>query len=485
MDGAPEDTICAVATPAGAGGIGIVRISGPGALVVAEKIVRLRSDQLLGIVPSHTLHLADILGPGTSSERTESVRNQTRLSDQIIDEGLVVYMKGPRSFTAEDVVEIHCHGSGVVLGRVCEACLSAGARLAQPGEFTKRAFLNGRLDLSQAEAVLDTIKAKSEVGLKIAQRHLRGELGQQVDRLRTRLLGMLAHVEAGIDFVEEDISFIGREELIGSLQETLDKIHEMLATAETGRVLREGARVVIVGRPNVGKSSLLNSLLREDRAIVTEIPGTTRDVIEESVIWDGLAVTLVDTAGLRETTDVVEQEGIKRTRSAQENGDIVLHVLDAAELNRNGLQNGLGEFVAPSSGGQGMVLINKSDLVDTTSLKHLIGCVEERMRCKVIPISVRTGSGLEELKKSIRSILSQASLESDEGVVVTNVRHRMALERAGVSIREALDSTRKGIEPEFVAVDLRGASDSLGEITGAITSDDILNRIFSDFCIGK
>jgi tRNA modification GTPase len=259
----------------------------------------------------------------------------------------------------------------------------------------------------------------------------------------------------------------------------------MLATAETGRVLREGARVVIVGRPNVGKSSLLNSLLREDRAIVTEIPGTTRDVIEESVIWDGLAVTLVDTAGLRETTDVVEQEGIKRTRSAQENGDIVLHVLDAAELNRNGLQNGLGEFVAPSSGGQGMVLINKSDLVDTTSLKHLIGCVEERMRCKVIPISVRTGSGLEELKKSIRSILSQASLESDEGVVVTNVRHRMALERAGVSIREALDSTRKGIEPEFVAVDLRGASDSLGEITGAITSDDILNRIFSDFCIGK
>lgn len=485
MDGAPEDTICAVATPAGTGGIGIVRISGPGALVVAEKIVRLRSDQVLGIAPSHTLHLADILGPGTSSERAESVRNQTRRSDQIIDEGLVVYMKGPRSFTAEDVVEIHCHGSGVVLGRVCEACISAGARLAQPGEFTKRAFLNGRLDLSQAEAVLDTIKAKSEVGLKIAQRHLRGELGQQVDRLRTRLLGMLAHVEAGIDFIEEDISFIGREELIGSLQETLDKIHEMLATAETGRVLREGARVVIVGRPNVGKSSLLNSLLREDRAIVTEIPGTTRDVIEESVIWDGLAVTLVDTAGLRETTDVVEQEGMKRTRSAQENGDIVLHVLDAAELNRNGLQNGLGEFVAPSSGGQGMVLINKSDLVDTTSLKHLIGCVEERMRCKVIPISVRTGSGLEELKKSIRSILSQASLESDEGVVVTNVRHRMALERAGVSIREALDSTRKGIEPEFVAVDLRGASDSLGEITGAITSDDILNRIFSDFCIGK
>lgn len=481
MDGFPEDTICAVATPVGEGGIGIVRISGPGALVVAEKIIRLRSNQALGIVPSHTLHLADILKPGISSGRTEPVLIEMQARDEIIDEGLVVYMKGPRSFTAEDVVEIHCHGNGVVLGRVCEACISAGARLAQPGEFTKRAFLNGRLDLSQAEAVLDTIKAKSEVGLKIAQRHLRGELGHQVNRLRARLLGMLAHVEAGIDFVEEDISFVGREDLITSLQETLAEIQKMLATAETGRVLREGARVVIVGRPNAGKSSLLNSLLREDRAIVTEIPGTTRDVIEASVVWDGLMLTVVDTAGLRETTDIVEQEGIKRTRSAQENGDVILHVLDAAELN----EHGMGEFVPPSVGQQDMVLINKSDLLDAVSLKRLAGWVEERMRCKVIPISVRTGSGLEELKRSIRSHLSQASLESDEGVVVTNVRHRVALERAGASVREALDSTRKGVAPEFVVVDLRGASDSLGEITGAITSDDVLDRIFSEFCIGK
>lgn len=481
MDGAPEDTICAIATPVGEGGIGIVRISGPEALVVAEKIVRLRSSQSLGIVPSHTLHLADILGPEISSGSIESVRSETRLSDRVIDEGLVVFMKGPRSFTAEDVVEIHCHGNAVALGRLCEACISAGARLAQPGEFTKRAFLNGRLDLSQAEAVLDTIKAKSDVALKIAQRHLRGELGQQVDRLRTRLLGILAHVEAGIDFVEEDISFIGREELITSLQETLDEIHEMLTTAERGRVLREGARVVIVGRPNVGKSSLLNSLLRENRAIVTDIPGTTRDVIEESVILDGLMITLVDTAGLRETTDVVEQEGIRRTRSAQEAGDIVLHVLDAAELS----QDGLDELVPPASGRKDMVLINKSDLVDAAALKRIAGWLEERTSCEALPISVRTGSGLDELRKSIRSNLSQAFLESNEGVVVTNVRHRRALERAGVSVREALDSTRRGIEPEFVAVDLREAGDALGEITGAITSDDILARIFSEFCIGK
>jgi tRNA modification GTPase len=337
MDEAPEDTICAIATPAGEGGIGVVRISGPDALVVAENVVRLRSNQPLGIVPSHTLYLADILAPEICWGSAESDEKHTRLSDRVIDEGLVVFMKGPRSFTAEDVVEIHCHGSGVVLGRVCEACISVGARLAQPGEFTKRAFLNGRLDLSQAEAVLDTIRAKSDAGLKIAQRHLRGQLGQEVDRLRTRLLGMLARIEAGIDFVEEDISFIGREELIASFQETLDDIQAMLATAERGRVLREGARVVIVGRPNVGKSSLLNSLLREDRAIVTAVPGTTRDVIAESVVWDGLMMTLVDTAGLRETTDAIEQEGIKRTRSAQEHADMVLHVLDAAELNENGL----------------------------------------------------------------------------------------------------------------------------------------------------
>lgn len=481
MEGAPEDTICAVATPSGEGGIGIVRLSGPRALAVVEKIVRLRSNQSICLVSSHTLHLADILDPEIPSGGDEPVRNHARQHDRIIDEGFVVFMKGPHSFTAEDVVEIHCHGSGVVLGRVAEACVTAGARLAQPGEFTKRAFLNGRLDLTQAEAVLDTIKAKSDVGLKIAQRHLRGELGRQVDQLRMRLLGLLAQVEAGIDFVEEDISFIGRADLTSSLQKALAEISAMLATAESGRVLREGARVVIVGRPNVGKSSLLNSLLQENRAIVTDIPGTTRDVIEESVVWDGLMITLVDTAGLRETTDVVEQEGMKRARSAQEHGDMVLYVLDAGELH----EKSLIEFAPLPGGHQALVLINKIDLIDASSLKQLSGWVEKRTNCRVLPMSVRTGAGLEELKKLIRSHLSRASLESDEGVVITNVRHRQALKHAGSSVREALDSARNGVELECIAVDLRGAADALGEITGVITSDDILDRIFSEFCIGK
>jgi tRNA modification GTPase len=481
MDGPPEDTICAVATPAGEGGIGIVRLSGPGALAVAEQIVRLRSRRSLRSAPSHTLHLADILAPDVPSAAGGSLRSHTRYRDRVIDEGLVVFMKGPRSFTAEDVVEMHCHGNGLVLGRVAEACISAGARLAQPGEFTKRAFLNGRLDLTQAEAVLDTIKAKSEQGLKVAQRHLRGDLGKQVDRLRARIVGILAQVEAGIDFVEEDISFIGRQALIAALEEALDEIRVLLRTAESGRVLREGARVVIVGRPNVGKSSLLNRLVGDERAIVTHMPGTTRDVIEESMVLDGLMITLVDTAGLRETTDMVEQEGIKRTRAAREHGDLVLYVLDAAEL----AEEDLDAYLAASGGRTDMVLINKSDLVNTASLQRLTGLVEGRTDCLVLQLSARTGSGLDEVKRAIRSQLSRVSLESDEGVVLTNVRHRLAVERAALSLREALDATRKAVEPEFVAMDLRGAADALGEITGVITSDEILDTIFSQFCIGK
>lgn len=462
----PEDTICAIATPTGEGGIGIVRISGPQALEVASHIVRLRSKQSLRTVASHKLHLADILFP---------------LTEEVVDEGLVVYMKGPRSFTAEDVVEIHCHGSGFILQRVCEACIAAGARLAQAGEFTKRAFLNGRLDLSQAEAVLDTIRAKSELGLKLAQRQLRGELAQQVRRLRTGLVGLLAQLEAGIDFSEEDIAFVGRDEMIVSLQETLDHVRRMLATAETGRVLRDGIRVVIVGEPNVGKSSLLNSLLRENRAIVTAIPGTTRDIIEESVVWHGMRVTLVDTAGLRDTTDFVELEGIRRSKEAQDQADIVLHVLDGSQLTRIDVVN----VHLPSLVDEHLFVVNKIDLVGSASIQPLSDALQSRTRCKVLPISARTGEGLDALKHVIRAQFGKPSFEPRDGIVVTHVRHRMALERAEASLQESLVSIERGIEPEFVAVDLRGAADALGEIVGAITSDEVLDHIFSEFCIGK
>jgi tRNA modification GTPase len=481
MDGAIEDTICAVATPAGEGGIGIVRLSGRHALSIAGQIVRLRSNRPLDGVASHTLHLADIFLPCRSFRIDDSSSNPLLSEGEIIDEGLVVYMRGPRSFTSEDSVEIHCHGGSVVLGLVCQACLVAGARLAQPGEFTKRAFLNGRLDLSQAEAVLDTIRSKSEAALKLAQRHLRGELGRHVEHLRARLVGLLAQIEAGIDFSDEDISFIGQAEMVASLEDTRRAIRVMLDTAEHGRRLREGARVVIAGRPNVGKSSLLNRLLGEDRAIVTEIPGTTRDVLEGSVVWNGMMMTLVDTAGLRESADVVEVEGMRRTRLALEQGDLVLHVVDAAEL-----EGYAAEKSVPLLGNQQCItVINKSDLVRSDRIMHLVNMVKGHTGGTVIAISVRTESGLEALRRSIQLHLVQRTLEPTESVVIMNVRHRDALERAEVSLAEALDSVRNGAAPEFVAMDLRGAADALGEVTGVITSDDILHRIFSEFCIGK
>lgn len=481
IDGSPEDTICAIATPMGEGGIGIVRISGQEATHIASKVVRLRSNQSLHSISSHTLHVVDIFDLHYGGQSAGSLSDDPFGDTCIIDEGLVVYMKQPRSFTAEDVVEIHCHGSGVALKRVCEACVRAGARLAQPGEFTKRAFLNGRLDLSQAEAVLDTIKAKSDLGLRMAQRQLRGALGQQVGGLRHSLMALLAHVEAGIDFSEEDISFVGREELITSLHNTREQIRRMLATAETGRVLREGARVVIAGKPNVGKSSLLNTLLQENRAIVTDIPGTTRDLIEESVDWRGLRITFVDTAGLRETSDVVEREGIKRSRSAQEESDMVLHVLDAGEL----AKSGGSDLALPIRTREDLVVLNKIDLVDSTSVVRLCEALSQRVHHTVVPLSVRTGEGVQELKQVIESRFLDPSLESNEGFIITNLRHRLALERAVGCLDEALMSVDGGIQPEFVAVDLRGASDALGEIVGVVTTDDILERIFSEFCIGK
>ena len=477
IDGSPDDTICAIATPMGEGGIGIVRISGLHAAHVAGKVVRLRSDQSLHTGSSHMLHVVDIFGPHCTASPSDEPFDNSHL----IDEGLAVYMKGPRSFTGEDVVEIHCHGSGIALKRVCEACVVAGARLAQPGEFTKRAFLNGRLDLSQAEAVLDTIKAKSDLGLKMAQRQLRGALGQQVTGLRNSLMAVLAHVEAGIDFSEEDISFVGREELIASLQDTRVQIQRMLSTAETGRVLREGGRVAIVGKPNVGKSSLLNALLQENRAIVTNIPGTTRDLIEESVEWQGLRLTFVDTAGLRDTSDLVEREGIRRSRVAQEESDLVLHVVDAAELAKTGDV----ELVSPGLARHDLTVVNKIDLIDSSAVARFCESLSQPVIRRVVPISARTGEGLGELKRMIETLFLGPSLEASDGLIITNLRHRLALERAMSGLDQALASVGDGAQPEFVAVDLRGASDALGEIVGDITSDDILNRIFSEFCIGK
>jgi len=475
MHGGLEDTICAIAIPIGEGGIGIVRLSGPQALVVASRVVRLRSGCSLASISSHTLHLADLVIPESDRQNDIKPGHDRPSKSSLLDEALVVYMKAPRSFTAEDVVEIQSHGGMLVLGIVCKVCIESGARMAEPGEFTKRAFLNGRLDLSQAEAVLDTIRATSSAGLNVAQRHLRGDLAREVEQARTSLLNLLAHVEAGIDFVDEDISFLQRDELVRIVKETCAVVQKLESTAQQGRILREGARVVILGRPNVGKSSLLNRLLREERAIVTAIPGTTRDMIEESIDLDGLTIRLVDTAGVRETDDLVEQEGIKRTRIAQDEADLLLVVVDGSVP----LTNDDLDLLLAVKDRKHVVVLNKADLADTiASDATLVGHSS-------YSISAKTGWGLEMVKSALRVQLVSGGFEATESVMVTNVRHRDALRRAGESLSQALESVQGRMAGELVSIDVRAAADALGEITGAITTDEILGRIFSEFCIGK
>jgi len=393
----------------------------------------------------------------------------------------VAVMRGPKSYTGEDVVELQCHGSQLILRAVCEALIRAGARLAEPGEFTKRAFLNGRLDLAQAEAVLDTIRAKTAGSLRIAQEQLRGVLSRDIDAVRERLVGLLAHVEAGIDFVEEDIAFIPTAELTAGLRQAQEAVSRLLAHGREGRILREGVTAAIIGRPNVGKSSLLNALLRTDRAIVTAIPGTTRDVLEETLNIRGIPVRLLDTAGMRETADPVEQEGVKRSRAAREEADLLLIVLDGStrltEEDRVLLKESRSN---PDQ--RRLIVVNKTDLplrIDPGALSP------DDPAGAAVRISARTGDGLDDLRDQIRSLLLRPDFEVRETALVTGLRHQTALQRTLDSLGAALASIDAKAAGELIAMDLRAAIDALGEITGAVSTDDILDRIFREFCIGK
>src|SRR5437867_2156160 len=415
MSGQLEDTICAIATPIGDGGIGIVRISGEKAIEVASGLVRLRSGRSLVSVKSHTLYQADILD-------TAAARDTGRA----VDEALVVVMRSPHSYTAEDVVEIHCHGGPLVLQTVCEAVMRRGARLAEPGEFTKRAFLNGRLDLTQAEAVLDTICAKTAGSLRIAQAQLRGTLSKEIDRMRDRLIRLLAHVEAAIDFTEEDITFIQPQELTAGLQQTLAEIARLVDSAQQGRILREGVTAAIIGRPNVGKSSLLNALLKSDRAIVTAVPGTTRDVLEEVLNIRGVPVRLFDTAGVHATEDPVEQEGIRRSLTAMELAELLLIVLDGSMP----LAQDDHELLARHRDKKRLVVINKTDLPSRIDSSTFTVLEHDDPPCTVVRVSAKTGNGLDDLRDRLRAMMLRADFEPGESVVVTHLRHQTALFRA-------------------------------------------------------
>ena len=455
-----EDTIAAIATAPGEGGVAIVRVSGPEAEAIAADVF-LRSGHGNGRLKSHTLYHGRVRDPK---------------SQRVVDEALLTIMRKPRSYTGEDVVEIHCHGGAFLVRQILGLILRQGARQAEPGEFTKRAFLNGRLDLTQAEAVLDLIRARTDRSAGLAVDQITGVLSQWVVELREELLDILVQVEAAIDFPEEEIELLQRPDLIGKIHALGKKINIISATYDWGKLFREGARVCICGRPNVGKSSLLNALLGEDRVIVTPVPGTTRDVIEESINLDGLPAVLWDTAGIRESDDQVERMGVELSRQHMSKADAVLLVLDGSQPLAAEDQLLLTNVDARKV----LIVVNKADLPRRLETDFLARFAEP---LRVQSISAKSGEGITELKQLVRDLLIES--ETPAPVVITNLRHRSALQRSESSLTRAAVSLGEGYAPEFVAMDLNEARTALEEITGIIQNDDILERIFANFCIGK
>jgi len=453
-----QDTICGVSTPPGEGGIGIIRISGSRAIEIASMVFKADSAQGLRGLASHALLYGKVCDPGTGD---------------VIDEALVSVMRAPASYTRQDVVEINCHGGTMPLWRTVNLLITSGARLAEPGEFTKRAFLNGRIDLAQAEAVMDIIHAKTELSHRAANEQLLGGLSSEVTKLRERLVSIIAAVEAEIDFPEEEIQTHSGHPLADDVRSALRTVEELIASYRYGRVLREGIATAIIGKPNVGKSSLLNSLLKQDRAIVTDIPGTTRDVLEEYLNIEGLPFKILDTAGIRHSHDVVEQEGVRRSLAVIGKADVVLIILDGSQPLSKEDQRVLEEVKGKPS----VVVMSKSDLERKAEAPAWPEVVVE--------ISCKTGTGLDSLRKSIVRLVKQGAVPPREHAWAVNQRHKTALEQAKASLEKALASIRSDMSPEFIALDLRDALESVGLIIGAIHTDDILERIFRDFCIGK
>jgi tRNA modification GTPase len=456
-----EDTIAAPATPYGVGGIGIIRVSGPEAETIGLNLFRPKRAPSKYI--SHHLYHGDIIAPETEA---------------VLDEVLFTVMRKPRSYTGEDTVEIHCHGGPAVMDAVLKAVLASGARPAEPGEFTKRAFFNNRLDLSQAEAVIHLIHGKTQRGITLALSHLKGGLSQAVQSLRSTLIDVSSHIEMTIDFTEEEIEPSSPPSLTGMIQQVIDDITGILATYREGKIAGSGLTVVITGKPNVGKSSLLNRMLGEQRAIITPIPGTTRDFIEGNVLIRGIPVTLIDTAGIRNGTDIIEQEGIRLVWEKASTADVIIMLLDgSAELTAEDL-----EIIERNRGKESLVVINKSDLPQRLDDRE----VEAIISRKPFHISAKHGDGLAELTERLYGIATKA-LENDgqSDVVLMNLRHKRAFEKALEHLRNARSALAQGMSPEFSALDIRDALDALGEIIGETTAEDVLERIFSTFCIGK
>ena len=455
------DTICAISTAIGEGGIAIIRVSGDNALSIVSKIFRPKNGKDIKDMKTYTMRYGHIIDIN---------------SEELIDEVIISYMKGPRSFTAEDTVEINCHGGVTSTNKVLETVIKAGARLAEPGEFTKRAFLNGRIDLSQAEAVMDLITAKTELAMKSALMQSNGSLSQRIGKLNEYLLNVLALIEYAVDFTEDD------EEIDPTIpirvRESLEKAHEdiekLLKSADEGKIIRDGLSLAIVGKPNVGKSSLLNVLLKEKRAIVTDIAGTTRDVIEEYINLDGIPVKIIDTAGIRETEDIVEKIGVEKSREKIDEADLVLLVLDSSrELDKEDK-----EIIEAVKNKKSIVILNKIDLeskIDNSILNNFEN---------IIKISAKEDIGIDGLKNEIKNMFFSGKIDS-ESLIISNSRHKQALIRAGENCNEALMRLNNNEYLDLISIFVTAALKALGEITGSELEEDLVNKIFKEFCCGK
>lgn len=457
-----DDTIAAISTPPGEGGIGIVRLTGKNAIKIADRLFHSSKGKTLFDSASHRIIYGIIKDPSTG---------------KTVDEVLASVMRSPNTYTREDIVEINCHGGMTPLRNVLELTVKNGARLAEPGEFTKRAFLNGRIDLSEAEAVLDLIRAKTDESRRIAFEQLRGRLSEKVLNLREQLTKMCVFIEAYIDFPEEEIEIASRKEIVESAETILKELASLLKSYDEGRFFREGLAAAIVGKPNVGKSSLLNALLQKDRAIVTDTPGTTRDTIEEYLNINGLPLRIIDTAGIREAHDMAEKEGVKRSIRAMEDADLVIVVIDGSEP----LKDEDLEVLEKTRGKNTIIVINKSDL----PVHGKTASQFEPYTSKILEVSSTRGDGLEKLKETIFQSSVNNWEEQKEGVLITNLRHKIAIQAAYYSLKNGINAIETVKPLEIIAIEFRDALDRLGEIVGAVTTDDILNRIFSDFCIGK
>lgn len=456
-----NDTIAAIATTMSSSGIGIIRISGEEAISISEKIfLPKKNGKRLSEQDTYTIHYGNIVD-----------------GEEILDEVIVLLMRGPHSYTAEDTVEIDCHGGVLVMKKILELVIKNGARPAEPGEFTKRAFLNGRIDLSQAEAVIDVIQAKNEYALKSSVSQLRGSVLKKIRQIREQILYEIAYIESALDDPEH-ISLEGYpEQLEEKVDNLIHEADELLITSEQGRVLREGIRTVIVGKPNAGKSSLLNALVGDERAIVTDIAGTTRDILEEQIQVRGLSLNIVDTAGIRETEDLIEKIGVDKAKESVQNADLILYVVDSStDLDEND-----DEIISMLKDQNVIILLNKSDLQMTTTP----ALIEKRLKKPTVCISAKEETGIDEFSSLLEEMFLNGKVSFNSEVYLTNIRHRTAMKEAKDSLEKVLESISMGMPEDFFSIDLMNAYESLGRILGESLGEDLVNEIFQKFCMGK